>query len=645
MPSRDKLLLRATGGACAAFAARELARYVRAMDAQVQSVLLDAPREGEIELKADPQALKARGIALKDPEIDDAFWIEVREGAGWILGSNERSVLIGVYVLLEMLGCRFLRPGRQNEILGSGDLRMGEYHALEQAKVRHRGVVIEGADSVENLLDFLDWMPKARYNSFFTQFTSIHLFFERYYRHWNNPTLAPEPYGREQTAAFERRMEEAMRLRGMERHAVGHGWTCGAMGVEGIDWEQVAEAVDETVVPLLAKVDGKRAFFHGVPSTTNLCYSNREARRRLIAYVSDYLAAHPEITYASVWLADDCNNFCQCDACRSLRPSDWYLLVLNELDEELDRRGIKTHIVFLTYLDLLWPPLQNRITHPQRFTFMFAPFTRPYGASLGDFSATPIAPFVLDKIELPQSVGENLGYLERWQKVWQGDSFLFDYYLGRAHYGDLGYMRLSRVIARDVEALERLKLNGLMSCQELRAAFPTALPNYLLGRKLWNPTQETESVIAEYFSGAFGMGWETALDYLNAMSESGNIDDWFRGMRTVDETAAKRWLRAGETTRRYGPMIRRQEALHQGAQALSWRYLTEHLTYSVLFAKAMYARQCGQNECAEKAFAELAGWLNRMEPELEPVLDVFRVLEIGKNAGFHPFEKEKTEKV
>lgn len=59
----------------------------------------------------------------------------------------------------------------------------------QAASFRHRGAVIEGADSVENVLDFIDWLPKVGYNSFFTQFMSISNFLRNWYCHIHNPLL------------------------------------------------------------------------------------------------------------------------------------------------------------------------------------------------------------------------------------------------------------------------------------------------------------------------------------------------------------------------------------------------------------------------------------------------------------------------
>ncbi|MBE6787431.1 MAG: hypothetical protein E7537_03680, partial [Ruminococcaceae bacterium] len=53
------------------------------------------------------------GVDLKveDPFFDDAYVISVKDKKGFIAGSNDRSVLFGVYRLLEEWGITWVRPG------------------------------------------------------------------------------------------------------------------------------------------------------------------------------------------------------------------------------------------------------------------------------------------------------------------------------------------------------------------------------------------------------------------------------------------------------------------------------------------------------------------------------------------------------
>ena len=127
-----------------AFAAAELKDYLDRMLAEDAGVW--------------PAVLTVRSDGPTGP---DRFSVRLTPDEGHITGSNGRAVLLGAYDLLRRLGCRFLAPGRENELVP--EIRR-EALALDyehQASFHHRGVCIEGADSRENVLDFIDWLPKV----------------------------------------------------------------------------------------------------------------------------------------------------------------------------------------------------------------------------------------------------------------------------------------------------------------------------------------------------------------------------------------------------------------------------------------------------------------------------------------------------
>ena len=94
---------------------------------------------------------------LKDPYRDDAYVICVKNQKGFIAGSNERSVLLGVYRLLEEWGITWVRPGPNGthypKTCSAPDLDI-----REAAHKRHRVMCIEGAVSLENVLDMVEWI-------------------------------------------------------------------------------------------------------------------------------------------------------------------------------------------------------------------------------------------------------------------------------------------------------------------------------------------------------------------------------------------------------------------------------------------------------------------------------------------------------
>ena len=78
-----------------------------------------------------------------DTITNDSFQINITQDGGYIKGSNSRSVLIGVYHYLYLLGCRFLGPTPDCEIIPI----LRDPHLLFQqvshtASFKHRGICI-----------------------------------------------------------------------------------------------------------------------------------------------------------------------------------------------------------------------------------------------------------------------------------------------------------------------------------------------------------------------------------------------------------------------------------------------------------------------------------------------------------------------
>jgi len=167
-------------------------------------------------------------------------------------------------------------------------------------------------------------------------------------------------------------------------------------------------------------------------------------------------------------------------------PSDYYVMLLNELDKKLEKRGITTKIVCLVYVDLLWAPEKNKIENPDRFVLMFAPITRTYTTAFADADMSEnitLAPYVRNRLTMPRSVAENMARLSKWQNEQiNKDSFDFDYHLMWDHYIDPGYYECSKVLHTDMKNLDKLGLKGMISCQAQRVAFPTRLPMYSMAK-------------------------------------------------------------------------------------------------------------------------------------------------------------------
>lgn len=597
------------------FAAKELQTYLTRMLNGEQA------RDCTFELGLADAYSRIPLPPVPDPSVDDRFHIQCEAAGGVIAGGNPRSVLLAVYRYLTEQGCRWVRPGDDGEYVPRLS-RLREVNVTEAASYRHRAVCIEGAVSYEHVRDMIAWLPKVGFNGYFIQFREAHTFFNRWYAREENPFVVGERLSVEKAAELTTALESEITKRGLLYHKVGHGWTCEPFGIKGLGWERETVEPAKEIVPYLAMVNGERKLWGGIALNTNLCYSNPEVRRIMATAIADYAETHRDIDYLHVWLADGSNNNCECAACQKARPSDFYVQMLNEADAELTRRRLSTRIVFLIYVDLLWPPEKERFVHPERFVLMFAPIARTYSESFrSDENLPPLPPYHRNRLEFPRDVRSNLAFLRAWQEIFQGDSFDFDYHLMWDHLSDPGHMQISRTIGADMKALRDIGLNGFVSCQVQRLFLPTGLPMTVMARTLWNRTADIESVTNDYFASAFGPDGTACRTYLERLSALFD-PPYLRGERPEgDKDAAKNLTAVPEHIRAFQPVIEKNCSLSEPSWARSWQYLRHHAEITSALAQSLAAKASGDAEQAQALWAKTLELVWRKEPEIHPVLD------------------------
>jgi len=618
-------VIRLSGHPAVRFASLELKRYLTAASgctAQVQSRQRHRPAPQTIWLGV------ASSLPIADLAADparDAFAIQVSDSGGFIAGSNPRSVLIGVYRYLQTLGFHWLRPGRDGEVVPDLESPFSAVQLSEQASYGHRGVCIEGAVSYDNVRDMVDWLPKLGFNAYFIQFREAYNFFQRWYEHTGNPHLPGRSFPVERAAELTTRLRAEIVRRGMDLHMVGHGWTCEPFGIPGPGWFQHEGDIPEESRRFLAQIDGVRELWGGIALNTNLCYGNPETRRIVVQSIVDYARDNTDVDILHFWLADGTNNHCECPQCVDHRPADLYVRMLNELDAALTAAGLDTRIVFLVYVDLLWPPLVETIANPDRFLLMFAPITRSYSSAFADTDSTEgqIPPFERNHLEFPRDPGVNIAFLQSWQDGFAGDGFDFDYHLMWDHYKDPGQMASARVLHEDIQRLRDIGLNGLISCQVQRVFFPTALTMAVMGRTLWNRDLSFDAVVAEHLGACFGDSGPAVGGFLARLSElfappviRGEGNDAARAAAVTSLElipAAVEGMR-GEAARGMDDPT--------PAIAEAWRLLSLFLDLCVLFAEALRARYADSPDAVARAW-DLFHWARERERDLQPALDVF----------------------
>ncbi len=614
------------------FASEELKKYLERIDSEKDIIIrrgnkYEFDKENIIYLGTIDQ-FNLEELKVEDPRFDDGIYIRINSGKGIIAGTNDRSVLLGVYRFLKEIGCRWIRPGIDGEIIPKKDISLVNANVVEKASYRHRGICIEGAVSYENVYDIIDWSAKVGFNSYFIQFREGYTFFDRWYSHVNNPFKEKESFSVEKAREFVRSLEKEIKRRGLLYHAVGHGWTCEPFGIPGLGWDVYDGEVPEDYIKYTAEINGKRGLWEGIPLNTNLCYSNPEVRRIVTDSIVEYLERYPYIDVLHFWLADGTNNQCECEECRKTLPSDFYVMMLNELDKKLTSKGIDTKIVFLLYVDLLWPPEKERIENPDRFIMMFAPITRSYSDTFKSTDdSVKIPEYKRNKLIFPKNIEENIAFLKEWQKIFDGDSFDFDYHLMWAHYADPGYMDITRVIYEDIRNLRTIGLNGLISCQIQRMFFPTGLPMYVMASTLWNDNINLEDIINEYLKDSFGPDGTLVKEYLTKLSLLFE-PPILRKERPPSPEFSENFTKIREVLIEFEPVIKRNLSLESSAISKSWLYLDYHRKIVDRLSLILESIFKGNTSSTAKVWEELKLMLQKEEDVLQPVFDLFEFISV-----------------
>ena len=611
------------------FAADELKKYLRMM----------MPRCGEVAIDYDAKAEKGFRLGLmqdfgldtsdaEDVTLDDIVYVETDANGGIIAGSNPGALLIAVYRYLRFCGCRWLFPGVDGEWIPVIEgLPAVSYR--KKADYRYRGQCNKGGEYQQNMMEVIDFTPKIGMNSFMIEFDIPMSYYKRYYNHSHNTSWEPEPVNTEIILQWKRQCEVEMQKRGLHFHDMGHGWTAEPYGlVSNGTWETM-DSIPEEVRPYLAQINGKRDLFGGVPLNTNICFSNPEARDIMVQAVADYAEKQNNVDFLHVWLSDGTRNHCECDACREKIVPDWYVILLNEIDAEMTKRGLNTHLVFIVYTDTFWAPKQETIHNPKRFTMLYAPITRLYCEGYGlDADESKVEPFKLNKNEYPKGMAACLGYLKDWKKVWPGDCFCYEYHFWIHQYYDPTGLYISKVIHDDIVALKKQGLNGIIEDGSQRSYFPTGLAFYVYGETLFDSSKTLEELTEDYYRHAFGEKWQEVLDYMRKVSACFDFE-YMSGHCTLDTEKSKvfnpamaeRLAQVSKLTADFIPVIEANKNQYRRASSCAWRLLRHHADFLNYIAQVAIQRAVGDNEGAMQTMKRYVNDFSDREPYIATCYD------------------------
>ena len=611
------------------FAAEELKKYLRMM----------MPDCGEIEISTDPDAKDGFRLGLledfalpceaADATLDDIVHIDTTAEGGILAGSNPRSVLFAVYRLLKENGCRFLFPGTDGEYIPRKTVEAVSYH--KQADHRLRGHTTEGSPSLEQALQYIDYQAKQELNIY--SLFEIFPYHRRYYCHkFNAKNRLPEPVDRELVDQWKALCEAEVAKRGMQIHDGGHGWVDQAVGLDRKDrYKYKFDHIPcpEHIRPSLAMLNGVRDLNKHDPAFTNICMSRKDLRQKVVDRFVEHCRSHPQSTYVKLALADTSHNYCECEECKKLRPSDYYVILLNEIDEQLTREGLPNRIIAVCYVDCMFAPSQERLKNPSRFLLQYCPLGVDYLSSVNAESVIPpTKPFIYNGWARPKTAEEALSYFKEWLAVYDGPSLSYGYHYWKPQYRDPGMMAFSRRIYEDILAIRYMGTDGCTEDGSNKSFFPNGFVDHIYGATLWNRELDYDAEQEDYFSHIYGPDWKMAKAYLQKITDA--FDPVFMfGRRSADYTKGeyynparvKNLEQVKEITAEAREFIKTHLAMPTRPQTVSWRLLWRHAEYVERFAEILIEVCKGHSKYAMEMFMQFADDFGKYELEMDRYFD------------------------
>jgi len=617
------------------YAAEELKKYLRMM----------MPEGGDIKISYAPEAkdgfrlglMQDLGLDVSDAEdtaLDDILYIDCDENGGIIAGDNPRSVLLAVYEYLRRNGCRWLFPGVDGEYIPMQDIKPVKYR--HKPSMRHRGWCNEGAEYQKCMLDAIEFAPKIGLNVFMLEFRIPTSYYNRYYNHIHNEKNRPkESVTEEQILQWKRQCEAEIAKRGLQFHDVGHGWTADPFGIDSSvrydenDPTKNSRVLTAEQISKLALVDGKRELISDTPNYTQCCMGPEDNRALMVKCICDYAEIHSNVEYLHIALGDSINKHCECEVCKQKSPSDWYVILLNEVDVELTRRGLATHIVFAIYTDTVWAPQEERLINQDRFTILFAPISRKYTESLPNkLEKFEIAPYERNKLVMPNTLTGNLAYYNEWRKSFHGTAIAYEYHFWRHQYYEVAGIELSKRINEDIKAYKQFDINGVIEDGSQRSFFPSGLTFYTYARTLFDSSLTAEEIREDYLSHVYGEDWKKFYDYLDRLGKTFDFA-YMEGECGIDDKKTAHYnpehVKSLESVKGIVEEGRELIKAHYTSpirvQTVAVRLLEMHAEYILLIADAFIKKALGDDEAAEKLIWAAADEIGKREIDFEPYYD------------------------
>ena len=224
------------------------------------------------------------------PQSPDGYVVAVSADNIALAGRTDRATLYAVYHFLGDLGCRWVTPGDDGEVIPRRErIALKPCRIVESPHFAVRGLMCSSQDFVPDggwipadMDAVLDWALRHRLSALW----------------WGGG--ATEPFGSHRGHGHEQTTTHSY-----------FAWVPGKLSERRPEW-----------FPL---VNGERQPYHSSGRPNQLCLSNRQMRRHIARQMIAYLETHPQTKVLALNAEDEPACWCECEACKALDrvPVDW----------------------------------------------------------------------------------------------------------------------------------------------------------------------------------------------------------------------------------------------------------------------------------------------------------------------------------
>ncbi|MBR2152928.1 MAG: DUF4838 domain-containing protein [Clostridia bacterium] len=435
------------------FAAEELSRYYAKISGEHLCRYLNSTEgEGIPIFLGSPKFLAENNCIVPTDKLKyDGYFLKVTSDGIFISGLEKRSVLYGVYRLLENAGCKWMFPGEDGEIIPQiSNLKFSQCEIIDNPdfEVRascddtHEREIVDSY--VVETMEKFDWACKNRLNSYFGG-PSIH-----------GDIFLSDWFLREITK------------RDFILEAGGHGTV-----------NYVDKKLFDKNPELFRMKDGVRR------ADGNFCSSNKEAVQMVVDGIGNLIKKIPSIKRYHIWFADTYEgSWCECEKCKNLSAAEQCFQLVNAVAKAYPDLKID----FLLYHDSEdVSSIAEKI--PENVCAEYAPRERCYAHSIAD-----------------DSCERNKGYYARLKDAKQkfASIYPFEYYGDMILFNKMG-VNMQKVIKEDFIDYKNLGVNAIKILMFNRYSwFAYKLNMITFARLCWDINADIMAIRDELCKAYFG---------------------------------------------------------------------------------------------------------------------------------------------